>query len=151
LFENLMTLKHKWDSTSEKEGYPPKDPVEEIVVHTATTSDGKPLELTEVTAYKSHTVKTRIQRPPSESIGFEAVYVRSGTLYYCVLSKFGVAGYSYSGNHNDINRITLNQGDLILVPRPVARKVEVPGRLCDYVYLSDPWNIDDEPLELMME
>lgn len=150
LFKNLITLNYeKWTGEPIESDYPSDQPVEHLVIRTAKTKDGKEIEVTEVTTYAPHTMKTRLKRtPPDKSIGFEAILLKKGAITYDILHSFEpVAEDVYIGSE-DHTSIELKPGDLLIIPRPVARKITEVKNGSKSIYLSDPWE-HDEPHEIL--
>lgn len=150
LFRDLITLDYKeWTGEPVELDYPPDKPVEHIVIRTAKTKDGKELEVTEVTTYEPHTMKTRLKKTPdNKSIGFEAILLQEGSIVYDVLHGFDpiAAGvYTASGDRTSVE---LQPGDLLIIPRPVARQIVKVERGSRSIYVSDPWD-HDEPQDIL--
>jgi len=149
LFKNLMTLDYKkWTGEPVEMDFPQDKPVEHIVIRTAKTEDGKEMELTEVTTYAPHTMKTRLINTPNKSIGFEAILLKDGSLTYDILHGFNpIAAGVYIGSE-DHTEVELKPGDLLIIPRPVARQITKAINGSKSVYLSDPWE-HDEPQDIL--
>lgn len=149
LFKDLITLDYKeWTGEPAELDYPPDKPVEHIIIRTAKTKDGKEMEVTEVTTFAPHTMKTRLKKDPDASIGFEAILLKEGSITYDILHGFepvAVGVYMGSENHTSVE---LKPGDLLIVPRPIARQITKVTSGSKSVYLSDPWE-HDEPQDIL--
>jgi hypothetical protein len=125
---------------------PPGKPVEHIRIQSARTSNGKEIETTEVTAFAPHTTKIRLQK--DESIGFEAIFLREGSITYDIypeVKPFYAGVYTEEGKPTSI---ILEPGDLLLIPRPVSRKISEVTKNSKYLYIGDQWVENDMPIEI---
>jgi quercetin dioxygenase-like cupin family protein len=91
---------------------------------------------------------TRLVGKPNQSIGFEAVYVTEGSMTYDILKEFEYNDGSCINTGKGCNSIELKSGDLLIIPRPVARQITDVKPGTKYVYLGDPWTDDDKPQEV---
>lgn len=150
LFKNLITLNYeKWTGEPIESDYPSDQPVEHIVIRTTKIEDGKEIEVTEVTTYAPHTMKARLKKtPPDKSIGFEAILLKEGAITYDILHGFEPAAEDVYIGSEDHTSIELKPGDLLIIPRPVARKITEVENGSKSVYLSDPWE-HDEPHDIL--
>lgn len=148
LFKRLITLDYdKWIGEPEiVPGYPPENPVESLVIRLAETEDGKRMEVTETTANAPHTMKTRLNK--SGSIGFEALLVSKGSTTYDISDEVVLAGELYAESAKKTS-VDLVAGDLLIVPRPVGRQVAKVEPGTEYVYIGDPWDRNDPPVDLI--
>jgi len=146
LFRDLITLKYKeWTGKPTELDYPPNNSVEHIIIRNAKI-DGKEIEVTETVTYKPHTMKTRLKK--NNSIGFEAILLTEGSLTYGILHGFEpVAADVYKGSEGQTS-IELKPGDLLIIPRPVARQIIRVKKGSKSVYLSDSWE-HDEPHDVL--
>lgn len=150
LFSDLITLSHNhWVGDPETFSYPPEHPVEDITVRIAKTEDNKSVEVTEVTAYEAENMKTRLIAKPDQSIGFEAIYVREGSITFDILSGFEPGMGFYMDANKGRTSVTLEPGDLLIIPRPVARQVAEVKYGTKYVYFGDPWSDKDIPQDIL--
>lgn len=149
LFKDLITLNYKkWIGEPAEIDYPPDEPVEHIIIRNAITKDGKKLEVTGVTSYAPHSMKTRLKKAPNESIGFEAILLKEGPMTYDILHSFEPVTEGVYVGSEDHTSIELKPGDLLIIPRPVARKITEVKNGSKSVYLSDPWD-HDEPHDIL--
>jgi len=150
LFKDLITLdpKIKWAGKPVEMDYPPDKPVEHIIIRITQTKEGKELEVTEVTTYAPHTMKTRLKNAPEKSIGFEAILLKEGSITYDILHSFEpIAAGAYVGSKEHTS-VELKPGDLLIIPRPVARQITEVEKGSKSIYLSDPWE-RDEPQDIL--
>ncbi len=131
-----------------------KDAVEIITVFEHILENGLPIEIAEVLGWEGHTMKSRLRRSPEESIGFEAIYVKEGFITYAIPTDIigdEAQGYQTTG---ELHEVTLSKGNLLIVPRNVARQItNVPKNkyeyeLCWYLHISDPWVDSDLPIDM---
>jgi hypothetical protein len=149
LFHDLITLNYNhWIGEPVITSYPPTHPVEDLIIRTATTEDNKTIEVTEITPYQPHTMKTRLAGNPNQSIGFEAIYVTKGSITYDVLNGFERRMGSYVDAGKGRTTIKLGAHDLLIIPRPVARQITEVENGTKYIYLGDPWNDNDLPQDI---
>jgi hypothetical protein len=150
LFKDLMTLdpKIKWTGEPVEMDYPPDKPTEHIIIRIAQTKEGKDLEVTEVTAYAPDTMKTRLRNTPEKSIGFEAILLKEGSITYDILHGFEPIAAGVCMGSEEHTSVELKPGDLLIIPRPVARQITEVERGSKSIYLSDPWK-HDEPQDIL--
>ena len=127
--------------------YPSINPVEHITIRNAVTADGKKIEATTTTVFVPSTMKVRLQKPPEESIGFEAILLQEGSITYDILQGFNQVAGTYTAVGKPIS-VTLQPGDLLLIPRSVARQVSKVTSGSRYLYIGDPWTDEDLPVEV---
>lgn len=150
LFAEIMTQKFTgWIGDPISMPYPPDHPVEDLVIRSAVTKEAKRIEVTRVIVYEPHTMKTRLRGRDGVSVGFEATLVLDGNMDYSVLHGFeGVAPGVYT-SHDSQSLIRLNPGDLLIIQRPVARQIVRVNPGTKYLYLSDPWDSNDLPVDIL--
>ncbi len=150
LFNKLLNGTHNdWIGKPREEAYPPTKPVEHIIIRNAVTPDGKKIEATLTTMFAPSTMKIRLPRPPEESIGFEAILLQEGSITYDILQGYNQIAGAYKRPKDPVPiSVTLEPGDLLLIPRSVARQVSrvVPGSR--YLYIGDRWTNNDLPVEV---
>ena len=148
-FEAMMMRTYaNWSGDEIRTAYPPDNPVEDLVIRSSSTSDGKSIEVTEVKVHAHHTMKTRLEGRPG-AIGFEATYMLTGEMTYSMLDEYTpVAAGVYVGSEKE-TKITLHSGDLLILPRKVARQIVHVGDQAEYTYISGPWTEDDLPIDIM--
>jgi hypothetical protein len=128
---------------------PATDHIETITVRIGTTLDGKKFEGTLTTMYEPSTMKVRLPKSPEESIGFEAVLLQEGSITYDILPWYNqIAGVYTRPKGVEPIHITLSPGDLLLIPRSVARQVSKVVHDPKYLYIGDPWTDNDPPVDI---
>ena len=149
-FNSLLRGEYKnWKDIPVEMDYPPSEPVEHIIIRSAKTPDEKKVEVTEVAAYAPHTMKTRLKKPENESVGFEAIFLQKGSISHSLLPEINpVAAGVYTGAKEPFE-ITLEPGDLLLIPRPIARQISKVTKDTEYLYIGDPWVEGDMPVEIL--
>ncbi len=90
-------------------------------------------------------------RPPKpQYMGFESILLQESSITYDILCD----GYSYNAGAHTANgtpsSITLQRGDLLIVPRGVARQVSKITTDTKYLYIGDPWSKEDLPVEIQL-
>jgi mannose-6-phosphate isomerase-like protein (cupin superfamily) len=150
LFNKLLNGTHNdWIGTPIEMDYPSTKPVEHIIIRNAATPDGKKIEATLTTMFAPSTMKVRLPKPPEESIGFEAILLQEGSITYDILPGFNQIAGAYTAIGKPTS-ITLQPGDLLLIPRSVARQVSKVVDDPKYLYIGDPWTKDDMPVEVKL-
>ena len=146
-FNKLLNGTHSvWATKPIYEGYfPPEKCIEHISTRNGTTSDGKIFEATLVTeTSEASTMKVRPPKP--QYIGFEAIFMQEGSVTYTVLEDFNKTENIYTTKGT---LIVLTLGDLLLIPRGVARQISYITPGSKYLYIGDPWSDNDLPLEII--
>lgn len=144
-FNGLLIGSHRdWVSKAAEEDFPKENPVERITIHNALTPDGKMVEATPTKPYSPSDPKVRLPRPQEESIGFEAVLMRKGSVSYDIYQGFNEWARTTKGKKYVV---TLQPGNLLIIPRGVARRVSGVKQGSEYLYIGDSWE-DDPPLNL---
>ncbi len=149
LFNGLLNGTHKvWASKPIYDGdYPTDKPVERITVRTTLIPDGKTIEATLVAPFAPSIMQVRLPKSLAESIGFEAILLQEGTITYDILQQFNQIAKTYK--KKELISVTLEPGDLLLIPRSVARRVSnVVHGSTKYLYIGDPWTDNDKPVEI---
>ena len=127
---------------------PPKVPIEHLIIRDALTPDGKKMEDTLVTMFKSSEMLVRPAKPLAEFIGFEAVLLHEGSITYDILYGVNHATWTYAPEEATRFSITLQPGDLLIVPRAVPRQVSEVKNGSKYLYVGDRWSDDDLPIKV---
>lgn len=128
---------------------PATDSVETITVRIGATPDGKKFEGTLTTMYGPSTMKIRLPKSPEESIGFEAILLQKGSIIYDILHGYNQIAEVYTKRIGEEPiRVRLGPGDLLLIPRSVARQVLKVMNNPRYLYIGDPWTDNDKPVEV---
>jgi hypothetical protein len=123
--------------------------LETITVRIGATADGKKFEGTLTTMYNPSTMKIRLPKPAKESIGFEAILSQEGSITYDILQRYDHISGEYKKPKEVVPiSVTLKPGDLLLIPRSVARQVSEVVNNPRYLYIGDPWTKDDMPVEV---
>lgn len=147
-FNKLLNGTHNdWVVNLPPTDYPPAQPIERITIRTAVAPDGKTVEATLTTMFAPSTMKVRLPKPPAESIGFESILLQEGSITYDVLHGFNHTAGVYTAEGTPSN-VTLEPGDLLIVPRGVARQVSKVTPGSKYLYIGDPWSDNDLPAEI---
>jgi hypothetical protein len=149
LFNKLLNNTHtEWVSVGKPTPYPapPAEPVEIITVRIALTPDAKEIESTLTTMFKPSTMKVRLPKTRDQSICFEAVLLQDGSITYDILQGFNYNSGIYTAKGTPTS-IDLEPGDLLIVPRGVARQVSKVTHGSNYLYIGDSWD-KDEPAEI---
>ncbi len=144
LFNKLLDGTHdEWIGKPTEMDFPQSHPVEHLIIYPyVTVPGGKKVEVDLVLPSEPSGMIVRLPKPPAESIGFEAVFLQEGSITYDISYGFD---HAYAATGERFSAI-LQPGDLLLVPRNVARKVSgvTPGS--KYLYIGDPWTDDDLPV-----
>ncbi len=145
-FNKLLDGTHPvWATKPVYEGYfPPDKPIEHISVRNGTTPHGKTFEATLVTE-TSEASTMKVREPNPQYIGFEAILMQEGSVTYNVLKDFNHIEETYT---TEGTPIVLTPGDLLIVPRGVARQVSKVTLGSKYLYIGDPWSDNDPPKEI---
>ena len=151
LFNKLLNGTYgDWITICKPMDEPATNPVETITVRIGAAPDGKKIESTLTTMYKPSTMKIRLPKSPEESIGFEAILLQEGSITYDILQRYNrIAGVYRRPKDVVPISVTLGPGDLLLIPRSVARQVSEVVNDPRYLYIGDPWTDDDRPVEVV--
>jgi hypothetical protein len=148
LFNKLLNDTYKdWIGKPIEMDYPSTKPLEHIIIRYAATPDGKKFEGTLTTMFAPSTMKVRLSKPPEESIGFEAILLQEGSITYDILRGYNQIAGAYTPIGEPIS-VTLSPGDLLLIPRSVARQVSKVAHGSRYLYIGDSWTDNDLPVEV---
>ncbi len=138
-----------WIGTPIEMDEPSTNPIEHLIVRPAKTPDGKEIESTITIMSKPSTMKIRLPKSAKESIGFEAIILQEGEISYDILPGYNQCAGTYTRIEGDAPiRVTLRPGDLLLIPRSVARQVSQVVSDPKYIYIGDPWTDKDTPVEV---
>jgi len=149
-FNQLLNGTHKvWASKPTYDGdYPADKPVEKITVRTDLTIDGKTIEATLVAPTAPSTMKARLPKTQGASICFEAILLQEGSITYDIAFGFNYNAGIYTAK-GSFTSVKLKIGDLLIVPRGVAREVSEVAPGSKYLYIGDEWSKQDPPVEVV--